>query len=334
MSRIVSCEAPDISVHNGNVNFKAVRNAGYPQVYLRAGYGKNNVDQKYIVNAEACRNLNIPVMIYWFSYALNTFMSDMEAEYAIAQARKYWTKCPIGYDLEYDTVRYAATKGIKIDKTLATDMAIAFLKKVSQEGYLPVIYLNKDYKENYFDMARIRHEVKDVKIWYARYNVTISSEELADTDVWQYTSKGKINGVSGNVDINKVYGDLFVCAESAVTNNTCNLRILEFQRAANADGYVDDTGSSLIEDGVDGKCTQAVRKKIALKAKMTRYTGSTGELVCWWQTRLNEILGERLEVDGMFGKATRDATLRFQKLFALKADGIAGYNTIQMAFYQ
>lgn len=327
-------EAPDISVHNGNVNFKAVRDAGHWNVYLRAGYGKNNVDQRYAANAEACRNLEIPVMVYWFSYALDAAMAGKEAEYAVAQAAKYWDKCPIAYDLEYDTVRYAATKGVRVDKALATDMAVAFLKKVREAGYIPVIYLNRDYKKNYFDLSRIRQEVGGVKIWYARYSDTLSAEELADTDIWQYTSKGRIAGIAGNVDVNKVYAELFADTVPAVpASQKCNLYIQGYQKAANADGYRDASGSRLVEDGIDGPCTQAVRKQTNLKAKAIIFVGSTGELVKWWQTRLNEILAAGLEVDGKFGRSTRAATIRFQEKFGLVKDGIAGYNTLQAAFY-
>lgn len=334
MEKKILFEAPDISVHNGNVNFKAIRDAGYKQVFLRAGYGRNNVDQRYVVNAEACRNLGIPAITYWFSYALSKAMSSNEADYAIVQTEKYWDCCPIAFDLEYDTIRYAATKGVCIDKTLATDMAIEFLRRVKKAGHVPVLYLNRDYKINYFDMERIQREVGDVKIWYARYSNSISAAELGDTDIWQYTSKGRISGVAGNVDINKVYTDLFSDISSAPRQpSQCNLYIQSFQRATNADGYLDDTGSRLVEDGIDGNRTQAVRKKVNLKARLLIFVGSTGELVKWWQGRLNETLGINLSVDGKFGKDTRLATMEFQKRFGLAVDGIAGYNTIQRAFY-
>jgi GH25 family lysozyme M1 (1,4-beta-N-acetylmuramidase) len=47
----------DVSVHNGNINVKKIRDAGYKRIIIRAGYGKNNIDQKYVTNAEACINL-------------------------------------------------------------------------------------------------------------------------------------------------------------------------------------------------------------------------------------------------------------------------------------
>lgn len=45
-------KGPDISKHNGNVNIKKVRDAGYKPIGIRAGYGKNNVDEKYVSNAQ------------------------------------------------------------------------------------------------------------------------------------------------------------------------------------------------------------------------------------------------------------------------------------------
>ena len=62
-------KGPDISKHNGNVNIKKVRDAGYKPIGIRAGYGKNNVDEKYVSNALACFNLAVQVLLYWFSYA-------------------------------------------------------------------------------------------------------------------------------------------------------------------------------------------------------------------------------------------------------------------------
>lgn len=334
--RKVLFEVPDISQYQGNVNFKAVKDAGYPQIYLRAGYGKNNTDQKYQQNAQACYNLNMPVMIYWFSYALNAEMAAREAEYAIAHARKYWQTCPIAYDLEYDTRRYAATQGVNIDKKLATDMAIAFLNRVKAEGFKPVLYANRDYLNNYFDVNRINSALGiDVDIWFAFYSNS-EPAEASKIKIWQYTSKGSIPGISGNVDINKVYDDIFGSVVKTEVKQTCNLRIMDFQKSANLDGYRDINGKRLDEDGIDGKNTQFVRRKVNLKAGNLGRVGSKGYLVRWLQKRLNEVCNAGLVVDGQFGAGTRKAVVAFQKSNAngLTVDGIAGYNTIQMLFYK
>lgn len=339
MSRTLRCEMPDLSVHNGAVNIKQIRDAGFPLVGLRAGYGKNNVDQKYVVNAEACHNLDVSPLIYWFSYALSAEMAAKEAEYAVAQAGKYWSRCPIAYDLEYDTVRYARTKGVSIDKQLATDMAIAFLQVVKDAGYIPVIYTNEDYMRNYFDLSAIIAAVGQVYIWYARYGLSsLPANRVEIADIWQYTSSGSIPGVSGKVDLNLVYADLYrdtQTVEHTAAQRTCNINILNFQHAANADGYRDKSGKELKEDGKDGTNTQYVRRQITLRAKLgfLKIERSTGEMVKWVQIRLNEILGAGLEITGEYDSATVKAVKEFQRQYNLTIDGVAGYNTLQALFY-
>ncbi len=328
-------KGPDISKHNGVVNIKKVRDAGYKRIGIRAGYGKNNVDEKYVSNALACFNLAVQVLLYWFSYAYTAAMAVAEAEFCIAQAKKYWTKCPIAFDFEYDSVNYARKRGVNVTRQLATDMAIAFLSKVKEAGYIPVIYTNKDYLNKYFEMDRIVKALGKVYVWYARYTSSLSASEIDLADIWQYTSSGAVPGISGKCDINIFYTD-FEAVVLAEREDTCNINIKNFQRAANLDGYRDANGNKLAEDGIDGKNTQYVRKSIALKAKrvgLVYRAGSTGEIVRWWQSRCNEILGHSQKVDGKYGSKSRTETMAVQKHLNLRADGIAGYNSIQAAFY-
>ena len=337
MSKKILYEGPDLSYHNGTVNIKRIRDAGCKRVGIRAGYGKNNVDQKYIVNAEACYNLNVAVLLYWFSYAYTVAMAAAEAGYAIAQACKFWIeKCPIAFDFEYDSVNYARKKGVVLNREIVTDMAITFLQRVKAAGHIPVIYTNRDYLRNWFDMDRIVRELGTVYVWYARYKDSISEEEQELADIWQYTSKGTLDGVNGNVDMNKFYADFDQEPVKAEREEYCNINIRDFQKAANADGYRDQDGKPLLEDGKDGIKTQYVRKQIAMQALEVDgewKVGSAGAVVKWWQGRCNEILGHDNEEDGLYGKDTRTETMELQRKLALKVDGIAGYNSIQAAFY-
>ena len=66
---VFTYKGPDISTHNGNVDVKRIRDAGYKRIGIRAGYGRNNTDQKFNRNAFACVNLGVSVILYWFSYA-------------------------------------------------------------------------------------------------------------------------------------------------------------------------------------------------------------------------------------------------------------------------
>lgn len=334
MSKKILCEGPDLSKHNGTVNIKQIRDSGYKRIGIRAGYGKNNVDQKYMANAQACYNLGMDVLLYWFSYAYTAAMAAAEAGYAIAQAGKFWGKCPVAFDFEYDSVNYARKNGVNVTKQLATDMAIAFLKEVKAAGYIPVIYTNRDYMRNYFDIQRIMREIGEVYVWYARYTSTLTANETEVADIWQYTSSGRIAGVSGNVDLNRFYTEFD--GIKADREEKCNINILDFQMAANADGYRDADGNMLVEDGIDGSRTQYVRRQINLRAKrvgLAWKVGTTGSVVKWWQRRCNEILGHVQNVDGLYGKNSRSETIALQRHLNLVQDGVAGYNSIQAVFY-
>lgn len=332
-------EGPDISVHQGAVDIKRVRDAGCKRVGIRAGYGKNNIDQRYVPNAQACYNLGVDVLLYWFSYAYTADMAVAEAGYAIAQAAKYWKRCPVAFDFEYDSVNYARKNGVPVTKGLATDMAIAFLQRVKEAGYVPVIYTNRDYLLNYFDMDRITAALGTIYVWYARYASALPASEADIPDIWQYTSTGRVPGVTGNVDMNRFCTDFFDSFENTIPaerEERTNLNIKAFQAAANADGYRDADGRLLEEDGLDGPKTQHARKQIALQVKKSgrKYvTGSTGAVVGWWQQRCNEILGHNQAVDRKYGPASRTETMAVQRKLGLKVDGIAGYNSIQAVYY-
>lgn len=136
---------------------------------------------------------------YWFSYALNVEMARREAQYAVEVAKKYKITWPIAYDLEYDTVSYADKNGVAITKTLATQMAVAFCEEIKRLGYIPMVYTNLDYLNRYFDRSKLPYE-----LWYAQYASTAS---VADKEIWQYSSKGSVPGIAGNVDMNHGYKD-------------------------------------------------------------------------------------------------------------------------------
>lgn len=330
----MSLKAIDISTYQGDVNMKRVRDeAGIQRVILRAGYGKDNTDQKFTRNAEAMINLNVPGGIYWFSYALNTEMAKNEGIFAVRHAKKYWDKCPIAFDFEYDSVNYCRKNGVSVNKQVATQFALAFLTEVSNAGFVPVLYLNQDYWNNYFDVDTIKASISNFKIWYAYWSTKLPKT----VDIWQYSSKGKVAGINGNVDMDEWFESMEDGYVPKPVVPTCNINIKSFQHAANLDGYSENVlGEDLVEDGIDGPKTQAVRKPILLQAQKTRSgwsTYSVGECVRWVQKRLAEMGIDCGGVDGYFGSKTRSGVIQFQKKTGLATDGIAGYNTLTRLFY-
>lgn len=191
----------DLSVHNGVVDWDKLKEDGVEFVMLRAGYGRNNIDERFYDNATACTRLRIPFGIYWFSYALSEQMAEEEAGYAVTAVSKYRLRCPVSFDLEYDTVRYAATKGVTINKTLASQMAEAFCSRVERAGFEAWNYSNKDYLQRMFDSALL----EKYPLWFARYNDYPGQTGMV---MWQRSSSGTVNGISGRVDLNYAYREL------------------------------------------------------------------------------------------------------------------------------
>lgn len=196
----------DISAWQGNIDWDQVKNC-IEAIIIRAGYGKNNIDQKWAPNAEAVRDSSLDVGAYWFSYAYTAAMAYMEGCYAANAVKNKFgdRQIPIAFDLEYDSVAYAAKKGVKIGRAEATLFAIRFLTAVKEFGYRPMLYTNIDYIRNYFDLGVIRAAIPDLLLWVACWGSEPKDYNMA---VWQYSSKGSVAGIIGNVDMDEVYVDM------------------------------------------------------------------------------------------------------------------------------
>ncbi len=194
----------DVSHDNGIIVWERVK----PQIefaMLRAGYGNNNVDEALETNASACAKLGIPVGVYWFSYAYTVEMARKEAQDCLAQAGKYRIEYPIAFDFENDSVQYAQEKGITITKELAMEMVLAFCAEIKSAGYHAAVYTNKDFSERYIDLTQLKN--MGYEIWYAYYEQTA---DRADIALWQYSSDGEIDGISGRVDMDYALTDFSV----------------------------------------------------------------------------------------------------------------------------
>lgn len=196
----------DTSAWQGNIDWDQVKNC-IEAIIIRAGYGKNNIDQKWVPNVEAVRDSSLDVGAYWFSYAYTADMAYMEGCYAANAVKNKFgdRQIPIAFDLEYDSVAYAAKKGVKIGRAEATLFAIRFLTAVKEFGYRPMLYTNIDYIRNYFDLGVIRAAIPDLLLWVACWGSEPKDYNMA---VWQYSSKGSVAGIIGNVDMDEVYVDM------------------------------------------------------------------------------------------------------------------------------
>lgn len=210
----------DVSAYQEYVDWEQVKADGVEYVILRCGtgYPQNHADARFVQNVTACNKLKIPVGVYWFSYATNAGEAKAEANFVLNLIRKYRIDLPVVYDFEYDSVKKANAKGIKITKQLASEMARAFLSTIQNAKYYAMIYSNGDYLNNYFDSDI----TKEYDLWYAAWpNKTVDptkDKPSRSCGIWQYGSS-TVKGINGKVDTNVAYRDYVTIIKKAGLNN-------------------------------------------------------------------------------------------------------------------
>lgn len=195
----------DVSEHNTVTDWRAVKADGIEGVIIRAGYGRGNVDKKFRKHITGALAAGLHVGIYWFSYAYSADMAESEAYYCMNTVSDVvsWEDItlPIYWDFEDDSMYFANKCGVDVSRETLVDMAESFCDALESEGRMPGIYANLDYEKRYGLLTVA--EQNGYSIWYAQYNYTMDSS-IPEPDMWQYTSGGQVNGIIGNVDMNKL----------------------------------------------------------------------------------------------------------------------------------
>ena len=187
----------DVSKHNGNIDWGAVRNSGIDFAIIRCGYrgsssGALIVDPLFYQNIIAAQGAGLNVGVYFFSQAVNEAEAVEEASMVLELINGYSLQMPVYIDVEKSNGRGDAISVEERNATIA-----AFLATISNAGYSAGLYSNKLWLENRISAGAFTN----YKIWLAQY-VDIPTYTATRYDIWQYTSKGSIPGIAGNVDMN------------------------------------------------------------------------------------------------------------------------------------
>lgn len=193
----------DVSSHNGVIDWAKVKSAGIEFAILRAGYGKfeNQVDKTFVTNATGALAAGLHVGAYWFSYAITAEDARKEAQLFAKQLEPYKKKFdfPVYFDYEYDSENYSARNGVTPTATLRESLVKAFCDEIQSRGWRAGVYTNMDYLKN-----RWRIEALDEwELWLADY----TGDPDVECGMQQTGSTGKVNGISGNVDMNTAFAD-------------------------------------------------------------------------------------------------------------------------------
>lgn len=188
----------DVSAYQGDIDWVQVREAGVEFVMIRLGYrgytvGTIKEDPYFRTNLENAAAAGLDVGVYFFSQAVSVEEALEEAEFVLETLDGYALTMPIVYDWEYisDEARTAA-----MDRRTLTDCSLAFLRRIEEAGYWPMLYYNTHQVRDLLHLS----ELEEYDCWLALYSDLMTFPYRIK--MWQYTCTGTIPGIEGDVDIN------------------------------------------------------------------------------------------------------------------------------------
>jgi len=190
----------DVSKYQTSINWQKVKNAGINFVIIRCGYrgygsGVLVQDPMFASHITGAKGAGLRVGIYFFSQAITEAEAVEEASMAVKLANQYGINMPIAIDSEYAAGGRGRADGLS--KSARTRITVAFCNTVASAGYKPMVYASKSWFSSHLDVSQFP---SSYRIWVAHY-----AEKCGYTgryDIWQNTSKGSVDGVKGNVDMN------------------------------------------------------------------------------------------------------------------------------------
>ncbi|MBU3179776.1 GH25 family lysozyme [Clostridium psychrophilum] len=293
----------DISVYQGTVDFKKVKNSGIQIVYIEATKGLAYVNPLFKSQYAGAKAAGLKIGFY----------HRFEANDPILEA-KHFIKIIDGLSPDCKYV-------IDAESSYGNSITVLSSKVRQFANYL--ISIGKDvclYTGDNFYATHLDNSVKNLPLWIAHYRVT--KPDVIKYIGFQYSDTGIVDGVTEFVDLDEFSSGIFLGPVPPVV--VINAVVRSFQHAANLVGLKDKNGSKLVENGIIGTHTNEVIAKVYVTK------GAHNELVRWIQQRLiaSGFGCGPTGADSYFGLITLAAVKKYQTSKKLKSDGIVGPLTI------
>ena len=210
----------DVSEWQGDIDWAKAKADGVEGVIIRLGYGEgNNADKKAQRNISECKRLGIPFGIYWYSYADTPSIAKGEGADVVAKLKQFGVNpsdlaYPVYYDLEKWTWEGHQPP---TDPNVYNDIVNNWYSALQSAGYKNLsVYSYTSYLQGPLKHADIYAKTT----WVAQYGARMGFDSFpTDSRGWQYTSSGKVDGISGNVDMNAFGNKAYVNGGHWVTKN-------------------------------------------------------------------------------------------------------------------
>ena len=193
----------DVSGWQGDIDWAKAKADGVEGVIIRLGYGEgNNADKKAQRNISECKRLGIPFGIYWYSYADTPALAKEEGADVVAKLKQFGVNpsdlaYPVYYDLEKWTWEGHQPP---TDPSVYNNIVNNWYSALQSAGYKNLgVYSYTSYLQGPLKHADIYAKTT----WVAQYGARMGFDSFpTNSRGWQYTSTGKVDGISGNVDMN------------------------------------------------------------------------------------------------------------------------------------
>lgn len=205
--QIITYKGIDVSKHQGKIDWQKVKADGVDFAILRVayrGYGKEGrlvEDECFEQNIQGALAAGIKVGVYLYSQAITEEELLEEANLVLEKIAPYQVECPVVFDVEKVSNANGRMNGITVEER--TRLTRLFCETIENAGYRPMIYHNMEMGAMLLDLEALEPYDK----WFAYYNKDMYYPY--QYKVWQYSDKGQVNGINGNVDLNISFGPIW-----------------------------------------------------------------------------------------------------------------------------
>jgi len=268
----------DVSNHQGDINWVDVAKSGVKFVYLKLTEGQTFLDKRAYQNYFGAKNAGLRVGFYCFSHVTND--PKKEVDFFLKKLGEMKADLPHVLDLE---------DGKGQSKARINSFALEWLKYMKQKtGITPMLYTMYGFFPNFSSK-----ELANYPLWIARYYDKANPGNSSIWSKWsmfQYSDKGSVKGIKGNVDVNAMSADFFKLIDTGVS-------------------YVADANPpSSFRKGDSGLGVKELQQDLMkVGYKLPKYGA-----------------------DGGYGDETVEAVKKFQADNKLTSDGIAGEKTLAL----
>lgn len=198
--QVTSHKGIDVSTYQGKIDWNLVAQDGVEFAIIRVGLrgwgseGTMKEDAQFKANIEGAVAAGVKVGVYFFTQAITEEEVDEEVQFVLDSIAPYKLDCPVVLDVE--KVSDSRARMNKLTQEERTALALRFCQKIEDAGYQPMLYHNTEMGALMIDIAAFEKYDK----WYASYSDKMFYPYAYK--IWQYSDKGRVNGISGDVDMN------------------------------------------------------------------------------------------------------------------------------------